>query len=375
MMIANRLLRPLLPVLTLLFLAMLPATAALYAQDSQAPADVATTESPEAASTENPTGFFTEVLDVRVINVEVFVSDRSGTPVAGLGPEDFELRVDGAPIEISNFYAEAGGRVRPIVGAVERPADPSFRTVEEVAAETPRRSHVVVLLDHTRLSSNNRKRTLRSLREAVSSLGKEDLVSVIGIEGSLIFYSDFLFDRQAIDRILEDATHKAVQSNIHETERRLIFGELTRGQSGGILAREFTSAESGPILTRIQAYAAQEYQRGVRSLQQIEHVVSTLAGVPGRKMLLYVAEGIPTRPGEGLYVEWRNRFGAGSPNAEVGVRRIDFSTDYVRSVGRFDLNANMLNLARATNRAGVTLYSIDAEGNHGGIIRSALTEQ
>jgi hypothetical protein len=35
----------------------------------------------------------------------------------------------------------------------------------------------------------------------------------------------------------------------------------------------------------------------------------------------------------------------------------------------------MQELARSINRAGVTLYAIDAEGNHGNSIRSALTEQ
>jgi hypothetical protein len=104
-------------------------------------------------------------------------------------------------------------------------------------------------------------------------------------------------------------------------------------------------------------------------------VVSTLAGVPGRKTLVYLGEGIPTRPGEGLFVEWRNRFGGGNPQAEIGIRRIDFNTDYTREVGRYDLTVPMQGLATAVNRAGVTLYAIDAEGDHGGEIRSALTEQ
>jgi hypothetical protein len=129
------------------------------------------------------------------------------------------------------------------------------------------------------------------------------------------------------------------------------------------------------LQSRIQAYAAEEYSRSLASLQQIELVISTLAGVPGRKSLLYVGEGIPTRPGEGLFVEWRNRFGEGSPNAGIGMRRIDFSTDYSRAVGRFDLAPQVAALGRAANRAGVTLYAVDAEGDHGGLVRSALTEQ
>ena len=83
------------------------------------------------------TGFFTEVMDVRVINVDVFVNDRSGMSIAGLGQGDFELRVDGDLTPISNFYSAStvGTPVAAEIGG--REAESSFRTIEEVAAEPP----------------------------------------------------------------------------------------------------------------------------------------------------------------------------------------------------------------------------------------------
>jgi VWFA-related protein len=319
-------------------------------------------------------GFFTEVVDVRVINVEVFVTDRSGVPVVGLGPDSFELEVDGKPMPISNFYSEGGSQTRESVTVGERRSDPSFRSQEQIAAEAGRRSYVVILIDHARLGANNRKRALRALRDAIDELGDEDLIAVVGVEGTLVFYSDFLFDRSAVDRIMEDALRVPPTSGINDAERRRIFGELARGMSGGILART-TLADEQSLQSRIQAYAAEEYARSVASLRQIELVISTLSGVPGRKSILYVGEGIPTRPGEGLYVEWRNRFGKGNPADNLGMPRIDFNTDYTRAIGHYDLSLLIDQLARASNRAGVTLYALDAEGDHGGAVRSALTEQ
>lgn len=327
-----------------------------------------------AGDNETPTGFFTEIMDVRVINVEVFVTDRSGQPIAGLARDEFELKVDGEVIPISNFYAEAGGISRDSVGAITRQADSSFVTVEEVETDPARRSYVVLLIDHTRLGANNRKRAFRALREAMGRLGKEDLIAVVGIEGSLVFYSDFLYDRQAVHKILDEVATRSLRSQHNEFERRQIVGELTRGQSGGIQASA-SLADASFLQTRIRAYAESEYARSLGSLRQIESVVSTLSGVPGRKAVLYLGEGIPTRPGEGLYVEWRNRFGGGNPQAGIGLRRFDFNTDYERSIGRFNVTSSMQKLADRANRSGVTLYAVDAEDNHGGDMRSALTEQ
>ena len=47
-------------------------------------------------------GFVDEV-DVRVVNVDVFVRDGAGRPIKDLGREDFRLLQDGKEVPISNF--------------------------------------------------------------------------------------------------------------------------------------------------------------------------------------------------------------------------------------------------------------------------------
>ncbi|MEM6797091.1 MAG: VWA domain-containing protein [Acidobacteriota bacterium] len=346
---------------SLLSAALLVAALPAFSQEEVAPQDPAA-------------GTFTEVTNVRVISVDVFVTDRSGDPVGGLAREDFELFVDGQRTPISNFYSEVGGRVRESVTPVERQRETRFTPIEQVqAAAADRRTHVVVMVDHSRLRPANRKRAFRALREAVAQLDDEDLISVVGVETGLVFYSDFLFDRQAIGEILDDLEEVRVNTEINEIERRQIYGLLARGQSGAFLARASSNIDGGQILSRIQAYAAEEFNRSLGALRSMQGVIATMGGIEGRKALLWLGEGVVTRPGEGMFVEWRNRFGAGSDN--VGVRRIDFDRDYTRTVGRYDLTDAMDRVADAANGAGVTIYAVDAEGNHGGIIRSALTEQ
>lgn len=331
-------------------------------------------EAEETAPPAQAAGRFGDVVEVSVVDVDVIVTDAAGRKVSGLERDSFVLRVDGEVVPITNFYAETSGTVREVARRTEAPREPAFVPADEVGPPE-QRTHVVVVVDHTRLRSTNRKRAFAALREALGHFDDDDLVAVVGIEGSVVVYSDFLFDRAATSRILDEVQRVGVRPRTMEVERRQLFGELARGQSGGILSRTAgNSREAETVLPRLQAYAAQEYARSLESLRQIEAVAGTLAGLPGRKVLLYVGEGIPTRPAEGLYVEYRNRFGAAG-DIGLGLRHYDPNSDYERAVGKYDLTRAIEQTALAVNRAGVTLYAVDAESSHGGEIRSALTEQ
>ncbi|HEY6894642.1 MAG TPA: hypothetical protein VI258_10775, partial [Rhodanobacteraceae bacterium] len=52
----------------------------------------------------------TETIDVRVINVDVVVTDKKGNPVTGLKQDDFELYENGVPKKITNFYEVEGSK-------------------------------------------------------------------------------------------------------------------------------------------------------------------------------------------------------------------------------------------------------------------------
>ena len=51
-------------------------------------------------------GPLSETVDVNVVNVDVWVTDKKGQPVWGLEAKDFQLFEDEDKVEIGNFYAE-----------------------------------------------------------------------------------------------------------------------------------------------------------------------------------------------------------------------------------------------------------------------------
>src|SRR5688572_16736038 len=59
---------------------------------------------------EPPPSIFGEQIEVRVVNVEVVVTDKEGNRVSGLAPSDFVLKVDGKPVPVEYFSEVRGGQ-------------------------------------------------------------------------------------------------------------------------------------------------------------------------------------------------------------------------------------------------------------------------
>ena len=51
-----------------------------------------------------PTEPFFEAVDVEIVNIDVWVTDKQDNPVEGLSKDDFVVLRDGQPVEITNFY-------------------------------------------------------------------------------------------------------------------------------------------------------------------------------------------------------------------------------------------------------------------------------
>ena len=115
---------------------------------------------------------FGEVIDVRVVQVEVVVTDRSGDRVYDLKPEDFRLEVDGREVPI-DFFSEVrdGQTAAPPAEGATRPAGPA-ETGSEVGAEVG--TSYLVFVDDYFSTELRRNEVLRSLQGEVTRLGPQD---------------------------------------------------------------------------------------------------------------------------------------------------------------------------------------------------------
>jgi len=297
---------------------------------------------------------FFDTVDVNVVNVEVFVTDRKGNPITGLTREDFELLEDGEPVEVTNFLAIQGGGL----AATE---DPEL-TPTEGAAGPPRlttiprdqRLHVVIFLDNLNIDARNRNPVITHLRRFLrESLGPQDRVMLTSFDGSLKIEQEFTSLPERLFPKLETMATSSTGGFEIEARTRSLFQAIQRADTSDTgTALSVARAEAEQIYGSIQTHAQQIKDRTRLTLETLQQLTDSLAGLPGRKALLYVSGGLPLRPGEALLEAWDNKFGSlgqnlGLNSSSLNGLEYDTSTFFREMVAK-----------ASSNR--VVIYTIDA---------------
>lgn len=331
-------------------------------------------------ATGEPRNIFSDTEEVHLVEVDVTVHDGGGRPVRDLGPEDFHLLEGGRPVEIANFHAVVDGTVRtsPAAQLVEAAGGEGATEAAEPPPAT--RVHLAVLVDEAHLKPAHRSRVLAHLRRALAAHDAPGTrVLVASNQRQLVLHRTFTETRGTLDAALEDLAGGRAgggrwereladliaaieQVNIEAAEPGFaVKGRASAGDDEGPGGQPIESPESltrrvameaRALVPQILAYA-QGRSDDVRStLGVIEQMVDLLAGLPGRRVLLYVGEGLTSNPAEGLLEAFGKRFESLS-----GMGGIVPSGSEAK---RFDAGRDIEALVERANARGVTLYTVDA---------------
>ena len=123
---------------------------------------------------------FVDVIDVRVVNLEVVVVDRRGQRVSGLDPADFRLRVDKREMPI-DYFSEISEGV-----AVGKQAAPAAPAVPGLVAGRSVGTSYLVFIDELFTRSHHRNRVLQEMLPELTRLGPEDRMAVVAFNGRKI---------------------------------------------------------------------------------------------------------------------------------------------------------------------------------------------
>lgn len=231
-------------------------------------------------------GAFADVVDVRVVNVEVVVTDRQGRRLDGLEAADFRLFVDGEEVPIDYFSeVEEGSVVQQGDGAAE-PAVPSAGAGEPVTT-----SYLVFVDDYFSIA-RDRNDQLEEIETDLALLGPRDRMAVVAFDGREVeLLTSWTRSAEEIARAFDTARERPAYGL-----RRL--GELRahdRSLAGRQTARFNDSIEQ--LNTEDRFFAIERANQVERTVSAAAATLRGLAGVEGRKVMMLLSGGWPFSPG------------------------------------------------------------------------------
>ena len=306
-------------------------------------AQASATSSPQTEVPEAPaigSGDFFESIDVSVVNVDVYVTDKKGNRINGLTRDDFEILEDKKPMAITNFYAVEEGRPMPTAEEIASPAPVKPAAVPGLPPEVPddQRLHLIVYIDNFNIHPFSRNKTFGALREFLrSDLTPGDRVMLMTYDREPHVRRPFTSDPQVIASALFELEKLNAFATQNDSDRRDLLRDLEEMKDANL------------ALSRVRSYADALYNDLQFSIDSLKNTVSSLSGLPGRKAILYVSDGLPMIAGQDLFHYVQEKFTGGSTTAIMESLNYDASRRFQELVAQ--ANANR-----------ISFYTIDAEG-------------
>src|ERR1700682_2613437 len=276
---------------------------------------------------ENPPATFRETVQVRVMDLDVSVTDSRGNPVSDLTQNDFRVTVDGKPVSIDYFTRVAEGTIHAPDLATASPDLVLAEYRKGADAYVPRQ--FLMYIDVGNLSPGSRKRGLEALRDLVTRLGPGDMGRVV------------LFDRRGKEQSEWTSSKETLFSALSKIESGVGMSRLMNETQTLNQIDSTRSRQSRETVARM--YAEQVRVEVSNMLRDMSAELTTLTALPGKRAFLYVSGGFDMQPGSAMM-----QYAVGS-----------FS---LRSYDAGNMGRELQALIQKANANQVTFYTVDARG-------------
>jgi VWFA-related protein len=266
----------------------------------------------------------------RLVQVSVIVQDKSGNPVSGLTKDDFTLLDEGQPQRISYFAEEATRIFNPAKpngpAAILPPNVFTNRFEEKTGVPT---SVTVIMLDVLNTHFQDMAYARSQVAKFLKQLQPQDRIALYGLSNNLTLLHDFTNDASSILRAM---------GNSVGTEN----SQLVASESASV-ASDTGDASIDEWLNAANQRMADFYtiNRVETTAEAIEAIANHLAGLPGRKNLVWVSAAFPF-----------------SINLDVPMETAGGLVEGDRRQFTKEVEA----AAQALNNANVAIYPVDARG-------------
>ncbi len=314
-------------------------------------------EEPLAENQVRPIGglTFVDEFELTIANLVVYVTDKKGVAITDLTVDDFEVFQDGEAKQITNFKLYTDAIIRTELAARQDDLMPLVTpTPAPTDAAGPIPVHMVLYIDNQNLDPLDRNRVLSQTREFVrTSLHPPAQMMVVAYQRSFEVLQPFTSDpnkvmdalravrRYSGGRTENDNTRKDIIDRIKSIENEKRSGTGS-SYSGSDLGSEWNEAYQ-----MIDNYAKEGVNDLKFTMDALRQVITSLSGLPGKKGIIYVSNGLPMVPGMDLFYE---------------LNRVTQNSAILTRMYEFDQTRAFAALAASANAQDVAFNSIDAAG-------------
>ena len=257
---------------------------------------------------------------VRLVNVSVIAHDSSGQPVKNLTASDFRIYEDGKEQKIEVFAIEAD-RLAPAPGATASSASATPTVFSNRLAERPAGGVTVILFDRLNSAQEDQKQARDQILKLLANIRSADRVALYVLESDTItVLHDFTSDAGRLITVLNRYLGTTSAELSRSEEKAPDFAR------SGVASED---AETEAWLARTTLMVAELYlrRRGELTTNALESIANHLAGIPGRKNLIWVSGAfpfvIPSDHGPQIMDQEVNRATRAINSADVAVYPVD----------------------------------------------------
>jgi VWFA-related protein len=291
-----------------------------------------------------------ENMDVRIINVDVIVTDRKGNFVPNLTAADFTILENSVVKPITNFYEVQGSVAKNVMGEAPEPEPAATPAVKKEIPEAMKR-RIIFYVDNLSLAPFNRNRVFQQMKDFVTEVMRP------GDEAMIATYNRSMKVRVPFTR---DAAQ--ILSMLDALQKESGLGIANRSERRSVEDRIRQASSYHDAITSARQYASSIEHDLRQSVSSINALMSTLAGVEGKKILVLTSEGFPMQPGREMFyfIEDMGREKGWTGQGSTMLEGMTFDgTSLIQSV------------AKTANANGITMYTVHAAGLTGGTEMSA----
>ncbi|HEY1936310.1 MAG TPA: VWA domain-containing protein [Candidatus Angelobacter sp.] len=221
--------------------------------------------------------------NVHLVVLDVVALDDHGRPASDLNRDDFVVMEDGKPQPLKQFER----RMSSFAATAESNVPLSPNEYRNVPAQVPNAVNVI-LLDMLNSPTQDQGEARRHLISFLRAMPKGRQVALYGLDTKLHLIQNFTGDSDTLIAAAEQAQGKPS-----------VLRQSTADQNAdGEIVADIRANAPAIVAARIASFmkdtdTAKTDQRVGLTLQSLQQLARSLAGVPGRKNLIWLSSGFP----------------------------------------------------------------------------------